>query len=82
MDRPAFVAAKSRVAAELKMLVFEVGEMGLDADTAEFVSDGATRLMVELDRATEENQLERVESGLGRLQVMVRQAQKRSRLPN
>jgi hypothetical protein len=61
------------------MFIFEIEEMGLDADTAEFVSDGAAKLIAELDRVVEEEQLDRIESSLGRLQIAVRQALKRER---
>jgi hypothetical protein len=59
------------------MFILDIGEMGLDADTAEFVGDGASKLITELDRVVEDEQLARIESGLGRLQIAVRQALKR-----
>ena len=79
MEESQFNAARSRISAELKMFILDVREMGLDADTAEFVSDGATKLITELDRVVEEEQLARIETGLGRLQLAVRQALKRER---
>ena len=77
MEESQFNAARSRISAELKMFILDIGEMGLDADTAEFVSDGAAKLITQLDRVVEEEQLERIETGLGRLQIAVRQALKR-----
>ena len=77
MEESQFNVARSRVLAELKMFILDIGEMGLDADTAEFVSDGASKLIAELDRVVEDEQLARIESGLGRLQIAVRQALKR-----
>ena len=59
------------------MFILDIGEMGLDADTADFVSDGAAKLITQLDCVVEEEQLERIETGLGRLQIAVRQALKR-----
>ena len=60
------------------MFILEIEEMGLDADTTEFVSEGAARLIAELDRVVEDEQLDKIESGLGRLQIVVRQALKRN----
>ncbi len=79
MEDPDFRAARSRVSAEIKMFIIEIRDLGLDSDTEEFVSDGASRLISELDQAVEDRELERVESGLGRLQMTVRQALKRGR---
>ena len=70
-------SSKSRLAAELKMLIIDVGEMGLDEDTADFVTDRASHLISILDSADEERDIDKVESDLGRLQVVVRQALKR-----
>jgi hypothetical protein len=77
MSSDGFNTTRSRVSAELKMLIIEIAEMGLDQDTAEFVSDRASRLLSDLDFAEEEKQLERVESGLSRLQLVVHQARNR-----
>ena len=59
------------------MLIIDTAETGLDSDTAEFVSDRAARLISELDHAEEEKELERIESGLSRLQLVVHQARNR-----
>ncbi len=61
------------------MLVLEAKEMGLDEDTLDIVADRANRLLFSLDGAIEERELNRVESDLGRLQIVVRQAAKRGR---
>ena len=59
------------------MLIIDVGEMGLDDDTADFITDRASHLISMLDSADEEREVDKVESDLGRLQVVVRQALKR-----
>ncbi len=79
MDLPEFRTARGRVAAELRMFKLEIGEMGLDADTAEFLSDRVSNLIAQLDQVERENELNRIESDLGRLQVVVHQALKRGR---
>ncbi len=79
MGRIEFIAARSRISSELKMLVLEAREMGLDEDTLDIVADRANRLLFNLDGATEEKELDRVESDLGRLQIVVRQAAKRDK---
>ncbi len=79
MEDSDFRASWSRVSAEIKMFIFEISELGLDEDTAEFVRDGASRLIADLDHVVEDKQLNRIESSLGRLQVTVRQALKRKK---
>ncbi len=79
MEDSDFRAAQSRVSAEIKMFISEVGELGLDEDTAEFVRDGASRLITDLDHVVEDKQLDRIESSLGRLQVTVRAALRRNK---
>ncbi len=70
--------AKSRLAAELKMLIIDVGDMRIDSDTADFVADSAGTLVARVDDAASERDLSRIESDLGRLQAVVHQALKRS----
>jgi hypothetical protein len=77
MSSDGFNTTRSRVSAELKMLIINIAEMGLDPDTAEFVSDRAARLISELEYAEEEKKLERIESGLSRLQLVIHQARNR-----
>ncbi len=79
MEDSDFNAARSRVSAEIKMFIFEVGEFGLDEDTAEFVRDGASRLITDLDQVVEDKQLDKIETRLGRLQVTVRQALRKNK---
>ncbi len=74
-----FAVARSRISSELKMLVVDAREQGLDEDTIEFVADRVTVLLMNLDGVTKEKELDRVETDLGRLQVVVRQALKRRR---
>ncbi len=79
MGRTEFMVAKSRISSELKMLVVDAKEMGLDDDTIDFVADRATILLMNLDRVTNEMELDKVESDLSRLQIVVRQAVKRNK---
>ncbi len=69
--------SRSIVASELRMLILDVTEMGLDEDTAEFVIDSARKLISRLDDAVKDREISKVESDLGRLQVVVHQALKR-----
>jgi len=78
MNRIEFVAARSRISSELKMLVVEAKSTGLDEDTFDLVADRVTMLQFSLDGATNERELERIESGLGNLQMVVRQALRRA----
>ncbi len=68
---------KSRVAAELKLFIIDVSEMGLDEDTTDFITDRATHLISMLDGADKGRELDKIESDLGRLQIVVRQALRR-----
>ncbi len=77
MTQTEFAVARSRISSEIKMLVVEAKELGIDEDTLEFVADRATVLLMNLDGVTREKELDSVESALGRLQVVVRQALKR-----
>ncbi len=60
------------------MLVIEFREMGIDTDTTDFVTDMAQGLIADVEAVADERGLRRVESDLGRLQVVVHQAVKRS----
>jgi hypothetical protein len=72
-----FRGAKSRLAAELRMFIIDVHDMRIDADTAEFVTDRAGGLVAKIEDVISERELNRIESDLGRLQVVVHQALKR-----
>ena len=76
-----FRGAKSRLAAELSMLIVDVDEMNIDTDTAEFVADSARGLVADVEDAVNERELSRIEADLGRLQVVVHQALKRGAGP-
>lgn len=73
-----FRNVKSRLAAEVRLFIIDVGELQIDADTAEFVADRAGGLVTKIEDAVNERELGRVESDLGRLQVVVHQALKRN----
>ena len=73
-----FRNVKSRLAAEVRLFIIDVGELQIDADTAEFVADRAGGLVTKIEDAVNERELSRVESDLGRLQVVVHQALKRN----
>jgi hypothetical protein len=73
-----FRGVKSRLAAELRMFIIDVHEMRIDADTADFVTDRAGGLVAKIEDAVNERELNRIESDLGRLQVVVHQALKRN----
>ncbi len=79
MREPDFGRAKSLLGSELRLFVIEIAENGLDEDTAEYVSDRAKTLISELDAASSEGALGRIESDLGRLQIVVRQGLKRQK---
>lgn len=59
------------------MFIIDVGEMRIDPDTADFVAEGARGLVEKIDDAANERDLNRIESDLSRLQVVVHQAIKR-----
>lgn len=63
------------------MLIINVDEMDIDADTAEFVADSARGLAADVEDAVNERELSRIETDLGRLQVVVHQALKRGADP-
>ena len=69
-----FRNVKSRLAAEVRLFIIDVGELQIDADTAEFVADRAGGLVTKIEDAVNERELGRVESDLGRLQVVVHKA--------
>ena len=71
-----FRGAKSRLAAELRMLIIDVEDMGIDSATAEFVADSARGLVADVEDAVNERELRRIETDLGRLQVVVHQGVK------
>ena len=73
-----FKVVKNRLAAEVRMFIIDVGEMRIDADTAEFVADRAGGLATRIEDAVNERELSRIETDLGRLQVVVHHALKRN----
>ena len=73
-----FRSAKSRLAAEVRMFIIDIGEMKLDEDTADFLADRAGRLVARIEDAANDRDLNRIESDLGGLQVVVHHALKRN----
>ena len=65
--------------AELRLLIMDVSEMGLDEDTVEIVVDKARGLLTKVDDSMTERELDRVKVELGRLQAVVHQAVLRRR---
>lgn len=72
-----FRGARSRLASELKIFIFELDQSRVDSDTVDFVKERAEGLIAEVEGAIDERGLSRVETDLGRLQVVVHQALKR-----
>lgn len=60
--------------AELKFLIIDVEEMGLDESTAEIVIDKARAMLTKLDDSLTGKELDRIRVELGRLQAVVHQA--------
>ena len=77
MGEADFRGVKSRLAAELRMFIIDVHDMKIDADTVDFVTDRAGGLVAKIEDAVNERELNRIESDLGRLQVVIHQALKR-----
>jgi len=69
-----FKAEQGKLSAELKLLIMDVGEMGLDPDTEEIVVDKAKGLIERIDDSVTERELDRIKDELGRLQSVVHQA--------
>ena len=69
-----FRAEQSKLGAELKLLIIDVEEMGLDEDTTEIVMDKARGLISKLDDSVNERELNHVKEDLGRLQSVLHQA--------
>ncbi len=69
-----FKADQSKLSAELKLLIIDVGEMGLDPDTEEIVVDKARGLISRIDDSVSERELDRIKDELGRLQSVLHQA--------
>ncbi|HEV2138998.1 MAG TPA: hypothetical protein VGR53_09150 [Nitrososphaerales archaeon] len=69
-----FKAEQSKLSAELKLLIIDVEEMGLDEDTTEIVVDKARGLISRLDDSVNERELNRIKDELGRLQSVLHQA--------
>ena len=72
-------AEQGILSAELKLLIIDVEEMGLDESTAEIVIDKARALLTKLDGSLTEKELDRIRVELGRLQAVVHQAVLRRR---
>jgi hypothetical protein len=81
LDDADFRGMKGRLVSEVKMFIVDVGDMKIDADTADFVIDGAHGLVARIEDAVSDRDLTRIESELGRLQVVVHHALKRSANP-
>jgi hypothetical protein len=69
-----FKVEQGKLGAELKLLIIDVEEMGLDEDTSEIVVDKARGLLSRIDDSVTERELDRVKEELGRLQSVVHQA--------
>lgn len=69
-----FKAEQGKLSAELKLLIIDVGEMGLDPDTEEIIVDKARGLIAKIDDSVSERELDRIKDGLGRLQSVLHQA--------
>ena len=73
-----FRTAKSRLAAEVRMFIIDIGDMKLDEDTADFLADRAGMLIARIEDAASDRDLNRIEDDLGGLQVVVHHALKRN----
>lgn len=69
-----FKAEQGKLGAEIKLLIIDVSEMGLDEDTTEIVVDKARGLISKIDDSVTERELDRIKDELGRLQSVVHQA--------
>jgi hypothetical protein len=69
-----FKAEQAKLGAELKLLIIDVEEMGLDEGTTEIVADKARGLIWMLDDSVNERELDRIKEDLGRLQSVLHQA--------
>lgn len=69
-----FRAEQGKLGAELKLLIIDVEEMGLDPDTTEIVVDKARILISKIDDSVTERELDRIKDQLGRLQSVLHQA--------
>jgi hypothetical protein len=69
-----FKAEQGNLSAELKLLIIDAGEMGLDEDTEEIVVDKARGLIARIDDSVTERELDRIKDELGRLQSVLHQA--------
>jgi hypothetical protein len=69
-----FKAEQAKLSAELKLLIIDVDEMGLDEDTLDIVIDKAKGLISRIDDSVTERELDRIKEELGRLQSVVHQA--------
>ena len=69
-----FKAEQGKLGTELKLLILDVEEMGLDEDTTEIVVDKARGLISRIDDSVNERELGRIRDELGRLQSVLHQA--------
>ena len=69
-----FKAEQGKLGAELKLLIIDVEEMGLDEDTTEIVVDKARGLISRIEDSVTERELDRIKDELGRLQSVLHQA--------
>lgn len=69
-----FKEEQGKLGAEIKLLIIDVEEMGLDEDTTEIVVDKARGLISRLDDSVKERELDRIKDELGRLQSVLHQA--------
>jgi hypothetical protein len=74
-----FKAEQGKLSAELKLIIIDVDEMGLDPDTTEIVVDKARGLLSRIDDSVTERELDRIKEELGRLQSVLHQALLRQR---
>ena len=69
-----FKVEQGKLSAELKLMIIDVGEMGLDADTEEIIVDKAGGLIAKIYDSVTERELDRIKDELGRLQSVLHQA--------
>ena len=69
-----FKAEQGKLGSELKLLIIDVEEMGLDEDTTEIVVDKARGLISRIEDSVTDRELDRIKDELGRLQSVLHQA--------
>jgi hypothetical protein len=69
-----FKADQGKLSAELKLLIIDVDEMGLDPDTTDMLADKARVLLSRIDDSVTERELDKIKEELGRLQSVLHQA--------